>query len=190
MRFGFDIDDTLIQLRQHAFTLYNQELGQNFGQDIFEQICRVEIHEPFGLTSEEGSAMWQRMNEQVYFTDCPSYEQAKELLWQLTEAGHDIYYITARPESSCLRTRQWMIDNGYPVKEGHFYCGMQDHEKLAIIEELDLDVYVDDKPKILHSLKDLRTIAVLRDQPYNRDESFERITHWSQFMRYVTVDVK
>lgn len=188
MRFGFDIDDTLIQLRQHAFDLYNKELGQNFGQDVFEAIERVEIHEPFGLTDEEGSAMWQRMNEQVYFTNCSQYDDAKEMLWQLYNEGHDVFYVTARPIDSCLRTREWMITNGFPVDSDKFYCGMADHEKLAIIAELDLDVYVDDKPKILHSLQELRTKAVLRDQPYNRNEPFERITHWSEFSRYVHVE--
>lgn len=188
MRLGFDIDDTLIQLREHAFVLYKQELQQHVTDETFRAIQRVEIHEPFGLTDEEGSALWQRMNEQVYFTNCPAYEGAKELLWQLKQDGHDIFYITARPVDSCMRTRQWMIDAGFPVDEGHFYCGMADDEKLAIIAELDLDVYVDDKPKILHSLKALRTISVLRDQPYNRNETFERITHWSEFMKYVTVE--
>lgn len=187
MRFGFDIDDTLIQLRQHAFHLYNEELGQNLEQHVFDAITRIEIHEPFGLTNEEGQAMWKRMNEKVYFTNCPPYDEAKELLWQLRREGHDIFYVTARPIDSCLRTRQWMIDQGFPVDDNHFFCGMADEEKLAIIAELDLDVYVDDKPKILHSLKELRTKVVLRDQPYNRDEPFERISHWSQFKKYVSI---
>lgn len=186
MRLGFDIDDTLIQLRQHAFKLYNEQLGVTLGQEVFDAIERVEIHEPFGLSDAEGAAMWTRMNEQVYFTNCPQYDDAKELLWQLQQQGHEIFYITARPMNSCLRTKQWMLDHGFPVEANHFYCGMADDEKLTIIEELNLDVYVDDKPKILHSLASLHTKAVLRDQPYNRQEPFERITHWSQFMRYVT----
>ncbi len=30
MRFGFDIDDTLINLREHAFQLYNKKLNQEW----------------------------------------------------------------------------------------------------------------------------------------------------------------
>ena len=35
MRFGFDIDDTLINLREHAFNIYNKKLNQNVPIDIF-----------------------------------------------------------------------------------------------------------------------------------------------------------
>ena len=44
MKFGFDIDDTLIDLRRHAFHLYNKKLNMTVGEDIFEQIPTVEIH--------------------------------------------------------------------------------------------------------------------------------------------------
>lgn len=53
MRFGFDIDDTLINLREHAFHIYNKKLSQKLDSSVFQSIKRVEIHEPFGLTDEE-----------------------------------------------------------------------------------------------------------------------------------------
>ena len=36
LRFGFDIDDTLIDLRGYAFQLYNKKLNQNVGLDVFQ----------------------------------------------------------------------------------------------------------------------------------------------------------
>lgn len=49
MKFGFNIDDTLINLREHAFHLYNKSLGLD--------VPTVAIHAPFGLTNEQGSQM-------------------------------------------------------------------------------------------------------------------------------------
>ena len=52
MRFGFDIDDTLIDLRAYAFELYQRELKQEVARDAFDALDRVEIHELFGMTDE------------------------------------------------------------------------------------------------------------------------------------------
>ncbi len=57
MKFGFDIDDTLINLRQHAFNLYNKKLKKNIPLESFHALATVEIHEPFGLTAIEGKQL-------------------------------------------------------------------------------------------------------------------------------------
>lgn len=181
MKFGFDIDDTLIQLRWHAFELYNQKLEQSHSVDVFNEIPTVEIHAVFGLTNEEGNAMWQRSMEDIYFTDCPSYEGAKETLQQLVAAGHDVYYITSRPKIHCARTREWLTMQGFPVTDGHFFCGMQDDEKIATIQALKLDVYVDDKPAVLETLAGLEIKVIVANQSYNQQVNLPRLTDWSQF---------
>ncbi|MEK4628687.1 hypothetical protein MKZ17_10815 [Solibacillus sp. FSL R7-0682] len=181
MKFGFDIDDTLIDLRRHAFHLYNKKLGQSVGIDVFEAILTVEIHEAFGLTGEQGNQMWKDTMEEIYFTDCPSYEYAKEVLNKLAEEGHEIYYITSRPKKFCQQTREWVKAQGFPVVDERFYCGMQDHEKIDIIKDLALDVYVDDKPAVLNTLADSKTVAIVKNQSYNQQLSFPRLVNWQQF---------
>ncbi len=47
MKFGFDIDDTLISLREYAFQLYNIKLNRNVEVDLFHALDKVEIHELF-----------------------------------------------------------------------------------------------------------------------------------------------
>ena len=46
-----------------------------------------------------------------------------------------------------------------------FFCGMQDAEKVAIIKELALDIYVDDKPAVLETLHDVKTKVILKINP-------------------------
>lgn len=36
MKLGFDIDDTLIDLRRHGFRIYNRKLKQQVDETLFE----------------------------------------------------------------------------------------------------------------------------------------------------------
>jgi uncharacterized protein len=182
MRFGFDIDDTLINLREHAFNIYKKKLNKNVPQSEFYVLQRVEIHEPFDLTDEEGSEMWNSSLEEIYYTDCPPFQGAVEVLNKLEEDGHEIFYITARPKEHGERTKIWLKEQGFPVKDDHFFYGMQDHEKIHIIKELHLDYYVDDKPAILDTLLNEQINLYLKDQSYNRKHQYNRIVNWSDFI--------
>lgn len=181
MRFGFDIDDTLINLREHAFHIYNRKLNQTIGIEIFRELKTVEIHEAFGLDQVAGGKMWNSLLEEIYFTDCPAFVGAVELLNQLEREGHEIFYITSRPKEYCKRTREWVKEKGFPVHDNRFFCGMKDQEKIDIIKELNLDFYFDDKPAVLETLKDVATKVYVKDQSYNQDVSIPRVKEWNNF---------
>ncbi|TQR16132.1 5' nucleotidase, NT5C type [Psychrobacillus soli] len=181
MRFGFDIDDTLINLREHAFQLYNKKLNQTIPLEIFHTLEKVEIHEPFGMTAVEGSQMWNDSLEEIYYTNCPAYPNAVEILQQLTDEGHEVFYITARPTEHGDRTKAWLIQQGFPVKDENFYCGMKDQEKVTIIQKLQLDYYFDDKPDVLNTLTDCKTKVYVKTQSYNKHLTIPRFSDWSEW---------
>ncbi|MFJ8262340.1 hypothetical protein ACIQ4I_10330 [Rummeliibacillus sp. NPDC094406] len=185
MKFGFDIDDTLINLREHAFHLYNKKLVKEVGIEVFRALKTVEIHEAFGLTAEQGSHMWSSSLDDIYFTDCPVFEFALETLQQLEADGHEIYFITSRPKQYCERTREWMKEKGFPVKDEQFYCGMQDNEKIDTIKSLQLDYYFDDKPAVLLTIQDVHTKTVVINQSYNQDVNLPRLFSWSDFKSFI-----
>ncbi|RKQ27865.1 5' nucleotidase, NT5C type [Oceanobacillus halophilus] len=187
MRFGFDIDDTLINLREHAFHVYNKKLNTNLDLTVFNNINRVEIHEPFGLSDEEGNEMWKNTLEEIYFTDCPPFPGAVKAIQKLHNDGHDIYYITARPKEHGEATRDWVKNQGFPVENDQFFYGMKDDEKVHIIQDLKLDYYVDDKPAILDTLKNEKTKLLMKDQPYNQHvKGFTRMIDWNDFQSIIT----
>lgn len=181
MKFGFDIDDTLINLREHAFHLYNRKLGKQVDIALFRELKRLEIHELFGLTDEQGHQLWNSLMEEIYFTDCPAFEGAVDFVNQLAKDGHSIFYITSRPKQYCLKTRWWLKERGFPVIDHQFYCGMKDREKAEIIRKLELDVYFDDKPAVLETLKGANTKVYMKDQSYNKQLHFPRIYNWKAF---------
>ncbi len=190
MKFGFDIDDTLINLREHAFHLYNQKLNKEVGLDVFHSLKTVEIHEAFGLTADEGEQMWNSSLDDIYYTSCPPFPYAVETLQELVKQGHEVYYVTARPKEHGKRTMQWMIDNGFPVHKDQFFYGMKDSEKVGIIQELELDYFFDDKPAIIETLSDLPLIAFLKDTSYNKNLEMPRITCWSELKDIVKSNEK
>ncbi|WP_342507845.1 HAD family acid phosphatase [Sporosarcina sp. FSL K6-2383] len=180
MKFGFDIDDTLINLREHAFHLYNKKLNQDVHVDLFHALDKVEIHEIFGMTNEEGSNMWNRSLEEIYYTSCPPYPDAVETLQQLEKDGHEVYYITARPKEHGERTMEWMIEQGFPVQKERFFYGMNDEDKVHIIKEFELDYYFDDKPAVLETLRDCQLNVFAKAQSYNKHLAIPQITNWSE----------
>ncbi|THF83475.1 5' nucleotidase, NT5C type [Cohnella fermenti] len=185
MKFGFDIDDTLINLREHAFNLYQKKLNVSVEPEKFQALTGVPIHELFGLTREEGGRMWNTMRDEIYYTDCPPFPHAIEALQELIRQGHEVYYITARAPEHCERTKMWIEKAGFPVQEGSFYCGMGDAEKVHIIRRLGLDYYFDDKPAVLDTLTELPLKVYARDNSYNRHLDIPRITTWSELLDIV-----
>ena len=180
MKFGFDIDDTLINLREHAFQIYNKKLNQNVEVDLFHALDKVEIHELFGMTAEQGSEMWNSSLEEIYYTSCPPYPDAVETLQRLEKEGHEIYYITARPKEHGERTMEWMIEQNFPVHKDRFFYGMNDEDKVHIIKDLELDYYFDDKPAVLETLRDCQLNLFAKTQSYNKHLDIPRITNWSE----------
>jgi len=124
--------------------------------------------------------MWNSTLEEIYYTSCPPYPDAVETLVELSKQGHEIYYITARPHAHGQRTKEWMIEQGFPVNEERFFYGMKDQEKVGIIKELKLDYYFDDKPDVLNTLSNESLKVYVMNQSYNQHLTIPRITNWSE----------
>lgn len=190
MKFGFDIDDTLINLREYAFHYYQKKLGREVAIDVFHALERVEIHEAFGLTDEEGKNLWNSSLDDLYYSDCPPYPGAVELLQQLDAEGHGIFYITARTADHGENTKAWLKKQGFPVQDDRFYCGMKDAEKVKIIEKLQLDYYFDDKPAVVETLAHDQLKVLLKDQSYNRHLDMPRIKQWADLEAMIKNEIK
>lgn len=185
MKFGFDIDDTLINLREHAFHLYNKKLNQNVPLETYNELLTLEIHRSFGLSDQEGNKLWKDSLEEIYFTDCTPFPYAIEMVKELLKDGHEIYYITSRALEHCERTKKWIVNAGFPVPEGSFYCGMKDSEKITIILELGLDYYFDDKPAVLETLSGANVNVYAKNNSYNQHLPLQRIDCWSELRKII-----
>ncbi|QMV42486.1 5' nucleotidase, NT5C type [Cohnella cholangitidis] len=181
MKFGFDIDDTLLNLREHAFRIYNVKLNKQVGMEAFHALTTIPIHEAFGLSAEEGKQLWNLHRDEIYYS-APPFDDAVEALQELEKQGHEVYYVTARSAEYCERTKDALVRTGFPVQESRFYCGMADSEKIHIIRKLGLDYYFDDKPAVLDTLTELDMAVYCKDNPYNQHLDFPRIVNWRELL--------
>ncbi|TFE25949.1 5' nucleotidase, NT5C type [Cohnella luojiensis] len=184
MKFGFDIDDTLLNLREHAFRIYNTKLNKQIGIEVFHALTTISVHEAFGLTVEEGREMWKSHRDEIYFS-APPFPDAVEVLQELVRQGHEIYYVTARSAEHCEKTKEALELAGFPVQDGRFYCGMGDLEKVHIIRTLGLDYYFDDKPAVLDTLTELELQLYAKDNPYNKHLGIPRIVNWRELLGHL-----
>jgi uncharacterized HAD superfamily protein len=184
MKFGFDIDDTLLNLREHAFRIYNVKLNRQVGIEAFQALKTIPIHDAFGLSVDEGRQLWNLHCDEIYYS-APPFDDAVETLQELEKQGHEIYYVTARPASHCERTKKALMSAGFPVHEERFYCGMADSEKVHILRKLGLDYYFDDKPAVLDTLTALDMRVYAKDNPYNTHLNLPRIVNWRELFEVV-----
>jgi uncharacterized HAD superfamily protein len=129
--------------------------------------------------------MWNNTLEEIYYTSCPPYPDAVETLVELNKQGHEIYYITARPNEHGERTKKWMVEQGFPVHEERFFYGMKDQDKVNIIKDLELDYYFDDKPDVLNTLSNDSLKVYVMNQSYNQHLTVPRITNWSELKEII-----
>src|SRR5688572_26817732 len=94
LKLGIDIDGTIKDTHRAALDVYNQEFKRNI---TFEQVTDFFLDEAFGLTRDEGAAVWSKLEGKIYTVGVP-LPHAQEVLQQLQEQGHEIYFITARPD--------------------------------------------------------------------------------------------
>lgn len=129
--------------------------------------------------------MWNSSLEEIYYASCPPFPNAVESLQELEYQGHEIYYITARPKEHGERSKKWLKEQGFPVRDDRFFYGMQDHEKVEIIKKLNLDFYFDDKPVVLDTLTHYSIKVLVKDQSYNRNLNIPRIVNWTDLNKFI-----
>lgn len=189
MKLGFDIDDTLLNLREHAFHIYNRELTKQIRVEEFHALTTIPIHGIFGLTLEEGKELWSRHREEIFYTATP-FPEAIEVLQELANQGHEIYYVTARSPEHCEKTKNSIQELGFPVQDNRFYCGMGDTEKVHVIRRLGLDYYFDDKPAVLDTLNELEIRVYTKDNGYNKHLDVPRIVNWRELLVILQHDIR
>jgi len=102
----------------------------------------------------------------------------------IVAAGHEIVFITNRPEYARQDTIDAIEEAGFPKANIIFAKG----NKAPIIQELGVDVFIDDSPKTVEQITTgTRATVYCMDAPYNRklDDSlgwFTRVCDWSEFL--------
>jgi uncharacterized HAD superfamily protein len=178
MILGIDIDGTIKDTHRAAVEVFNREYNKSYQPD---EVTEYYLHEFYGLTSREGAQAWRRLEEEIYQLGVP-LPHAPEVLSDLVNKGHQIYFITARPGFPNIRkvTKEWLKTHGFPFNGDNLIMNAQNKAKHAL--KLGVQLFFEDAPVHLDNLVHAGVNTVIVDAVYNRSypHPLPRITDWRQ----------
>ena len=192
MRLGVDLDDVIAicavpYLRKFADEYGVQlpdekEIGWHLLRDMDDEV-----------SPEERDRFRIKLYDGTFFSDLEMYEDCPVVLERLAQAGHEIYFITARNERRRYVTETWLREKGifdyakavHLKPHGEFTPdyprGRYDPEssaryKLRLAQELRLDAFCEDDVLISRTLAEAGVRVFLIDQPWNREVAHPNVT--------------
>ncbi|MDA8353419.1 MAG: hypothetical protein M0Z65_09615 [Firmicutes bacterium] len=183
MKIGVDIDGTIKKTQEAAVHCFNDELNRSVR---CEDVKEFHLDRAFGLTPQQGRKLWRKLEAKIYSLGVP-LENAASVLQDLRQQGHEIYFITARPELPKVSqvTEEWLIQHGFPYDGDNLYMGAQDKAKVA--KQLGVNLFFEDAPKHLDRLLEAGVPTVVMDAVYNRqyEGRLPRITGWDEAYEWI-----
>ena len=160
MRIGVDLDGVVADFTDGWTSQYEKDFGKKISEN---DITEWGLSKPLTHFEEEIDFWnWAKdIDGSSIFRNLNTYNNAIEVLIDLSLKGHEIVIISSKPWWSIHDTLMWLGENKIPSKEIHF---TEDKWKV------NCDVYIDDAPHQLESfVKNVPDKLILRFiRPYNR----------------------
>lgn len=185
MRIGFDIDDTLNDLRYSSLEIFNRYFGLTATKEEIDADGIYNVADVFLIKREESDYFWETNSKSLFFNSLP-LPHSVLLLCELSEQGHEIFYVTSRNIKYEDVTRDWLKKHHFPFI-GNLHIGMKNDEKVNILLENGIVLYFDDKDRIIDSVKAAGIEGIVKDQCYNQNWQGKRIQCWSQFHEIISL---
>lgn len=183
MILGVDIDGTIKDTHRAAVEVHNRFLNRDVK---WEEVTDFYLDKAYGLTPKEASRLWRKLEEEIYTLGIP-LQHASEVLNELVNQGHQVYFITARPGFPNIAevTKKWLTKHGFPYTGTNLIMNAQDKARKA--KELGVDLFFEDAPNHIENLVKHQIPTVIVDAVYNRQQfkEIERITNWRQVYELV-----
>lgn len=143
----------------------------------------MDAYSEWGLSFEEFEDAHRRgVLEDRMFRHMQPLPGVSDVLWELSDRGVWIRIITHRlifnwaHETSAADTAAWLDSHRIPYRD---LCFIGDKPNVGA------DVYIDDSPGNIVSLREAGRTAIVFDQPYNRHLAGPRATSWEDVRRFV-----
>ena len=141
MRIGVDLDGVVADFTDGWTSQYEKDFGKKISEN---DITEWGLSKPLTHFEEEVDFWsWAKdIDGASIFRNLKTYNNAIEVLVDLSLKGHEIVIISSKPWWSIHDTLMWLGENKIPSKEIHF---TEDKWKVSC------DVYIDDAPHQLES---------------------------------------
>ena len=206
MKLGIDLDDVIAV----CAVPYLRKFAQEFGVELPDE-REIGWHLLASLDERVSPADRDRFRIKLYdgtfFADLDIYPECPAVLERMVEAGHDLFFVTARAERRRMTTETWLREKGIlrhakavhlkPMGDfnpdwprGRYDPSSSAEYKTRLAKELRLDAFCEDDVVIAKTLASAGVRVFLFDQPWNRELAHERISRvagWSAVAEHLGV---
>lgn len=184
MKIGFNIDETLNDMRYTVIRIFNRELNRNVSNRAVEKNKQYYVYESFGLTIAEATVLWEKIKKEAYKSSI-ALPHSIETLRKISEKGHEVYYLTSRDNKDREETIGWIKKHHFPFKNENLFMGLNKFGKINTIKKLGIELYIEDEPEVIEELKKEKIAFVIKNQSYNQHFAYERIFSWTDLIEIV-----
>lgn len=210
-RIGIDLDDVIAICAVPYLRKFAEEFGVQLPDEKeigWHLLSRMENGVAWhklvpGLervTLEQRDRFRMKLYDGKFFSELDVYQDCPAVLEQLVQAGHELYFITARAERRRMITETWLREKGlldyaksvhlkptgdyrpdYP--RGRYDPQGSAQYKTRLAQELRLDAFCEDDDLISRSLAEVGVRVYLFDHPWNREVEHPLVTRvngWSE----------
>lgn len=195
MRIGVDLDDVVAE----CAIPYLRRFAEEFKLALPADAGWHTLSELTAVPADEIDRFRIRTYDSDFFGTLEPYADCPVVLERLVEAGHELYFITARAEKRRVITETWLREKGlldhakavHLRPAGNFDAtrprGRYDPSgsaryKVGLARELELERFCEDDRVISLALAEAAVPVFLFDHTWNRDVAhplIERVSGWS-----------
>jgi 5'(3')-deoxyribonucleotidase len=179
MRLGIDLDGVTADWRGTVL--------KSLGLDP-EKSPAITWDSIFGEVSMTPNELFDYVKHEHIFAKCDPIDGAVDGIRLLEAQGHDVVFVTHRPNWAAMDTLMWLDDHlgRTPDGEGWETYFVQD-KSLA-----NCDIYLDDSPHVLAALRKKAVVRVVRfKQPWNaKSKAWRSVDTWPEFVGLIGREVE
>jgi uncharacterized HAD superfamily protein len=200
LRIGIDLDDVVAVCAAPYLRKFAAEFGVQLpDRDLGWQILRDLKDVPQAEKDRFRLALY----DSPFFGELEPYADCPAVLERIVQAGHELYFITARAERRRVITETWLREKGLMhyakgvhlkpqrdadpgIPRGRYDASSSARYKARVARELELDRFCEDDDHIAKHLAESGVRVWLFDQPWNRGvehENIERVRGWEDVAR-------
>jgi len=181
MRYGVDLDGVCFDFLDVFINRLNDVFNLSLTKEDITDYYWYKITE--GLSKEQFFDEFHKFGYSGGYRTLPVLAGTIDALERIESGGHEIFYITNRPEYARQDTIAALRENGFPSSKNLFFT---DGSKSPLINKLNIGVFIEDSDANIMDIAD-HTEAYIYcvDYPYNRKiehHNVERIKDWDDFL--------
>lgn len=210
-KIGFDIDGTFTDFeefllnnsKKYMLKKYGLELVNPNGYDIDEMFDIVNYYKSNGFTYEQAleksnnivSDFWNKFYIK-YALFSSMRKGIQPVIDYIKKSGHEVYIVSSRKRTceygiigTVMRAtvKLQLLLNG--IKYDHLILCENDEEKVQIINQIGIDIFVDDKPKILETLSSNINVIGMHSSYNEYIRENDKISNITNFPEMLEIDI-